>query len=231
VEQPLEGSARALAHLPRGGLGACRTMGWDPLLGGRGGGRRGPRRGVTKPPAEAAAELRAGPLGSPLKWSSRVMVGTFESLRGAPSGAAAGAFERPVLDVSSGRSRGRAKAVLGSRRASCSWSQNVVSSVLERGICGCHRAVLRPSQDVLRTRPAVSARAHATLCDSRLRARREARRVRGHARGGGAATRPVVKVAHRAHDHASAGLGDRSYPGRVGHLRTAVRLCEARFPA
>jgi hypothetical protein len=64
------------------------------------------------------------------------------------------------------------------RRACCSWSHDVVSSVPDRRIGGRHWAAFRPSRNPPDPLHAVSTQRRATACDSRLRTRREARRLR-----------------------------------------------------
>ena len=117
--------------------------------------------------------------GGCFKWSSRVTAGTSEGLRGARSGPGAGVFRAPHPGRLTGRSRGRTKAVVGAvveRAALGLTTSSRVSSTVESAVANW--AAFRPSRNSPDRLHAVSTQGRATGCDSRLRTRREARRLR-----------------------------------------------------
>jgi hypothetical protein len=144
--------------------------------------RRSPRapRGVRR-------SLRLGPSRSPALDRSGGPSSGRRGSRRAPSRACEEHHQgRPLVPssdtscaVAPGRSPGRAKAMVGAavERADLGLrtSSRVFSSVES---AGCHWAVLRPSQDLRRTRRTGSAPGRATLCDTRLKDATQARRAR-----------------------------------------------------
>jgi len=155
---------------PRGVSRASRTMDWTPVERSWRRSPRGSPRGRRSIRLGPSRSLALALSGGSLKWSSRVTVGTFEGLRGAPSGRLrvppsdrSRASHRGGFATARGRWLERPSSVpllVSERRLECprAWNRRVATGPS----CLIRRPTFGPA-------PRGPRRGRATLCDSRLR--------------------------------------------------------------